>query len=1104
MRKIKFLLFLLTLSIATATFGQQQRVSLSLTNVTVKTALESLKAQSGLDYWINTNDVDMQKIISVTVDSKPVNEALNIILQGQNVYYEIHNNHIVISKATNQTNAAQAGAAQPNGAKNISGKVTDEKGESLPGVSVVIKGTTIGTVTDVDGNYTIQAPSNAVLLFSFIGMQNREIAAGNQNVLDVTMSENLTNLNEVVVVGYGSEKRVNLTGAVSTVKMANTLDKPATSLTNALQGAVPGMTIISRPGDVGSDIGTINIRGRGNLGTSAPLYVVDGVPVSADDFARIPSTDVASISVLKDASSAAIYGSRAAYGVILVTTKSGEANNKTNISFNAYYGTQKAIYLPSYVNSIQYANLANEAMTNAGKSPMFTDDQLATIANGSNPDLYPNNNWYNLILHPSAPLSDYQLSISGGGKTQYYLSADYMDQGSLLPEKDLKRYSFRSNISSQIANIFKISANLSFVRDALTDDMGTVSFLNVNRMLPLTVNRQSNGDWGSITAGQIDATHAWNNPVRLMEDGGWNNSYTNRVLGNLMGNLTPMKGLNFMGSLSYNTVEGKTNTFLNNIDPVTNFFTGQPISGTGQPSSLTSKWTTVSTFLSQLYGSYEKKIDNHFGKIMIGTSYEDDQDASLSAYRDNYPSNGLSVIDAGSVDANLTNNGTQEQRTFISYFGRFNYSLKDRYLLEVNARADASSQFLPGHRWGYFPSVSGGWRISEESFMKDATWVNNLKLRASWGKLGNVDNVGYYNYTTLKPQPTGVLSNNIANGVVPNALNNPNMTWETVVMSNVGIDADLFSNRFSMQIDAYNKTTENILLSIPVPLETGFQTMPDNAAKVSNKGIELNLSYRNSINKFNYSIYGNLTKIWNKILDMHGQNDMLNGNYVYQVGSSIGSFYMYQSQGLFTDAAEIASAATQPTAVWPGSIKYADTNGDGKIDGNDRTVVGNDVPYFNYGLGINLGYRGFDLAVQGQGVANVKVYLNGEASQAFFNGANVPTYVLNGWTAQNPNPNAPYPRLLFTADDPQASIASSFWLFNASYFRIKTMTLGYTIPKDLTMKWHIETLRLFVSSNNAFTIKSDNRLNFDPEAPTSRGNYYPSVRTISFGLNLNL
>jgi hypothetical protein len=281
--------------------------------------------------------------------------------------------------------------------------------------------------------------------------------------------------------------------------------------------------------------------------------------------------------------------------------------------------------------------------------------------------------------------------------------------------------------------------------------------------------------------------------------------------------------------------------------------------------------------------------------------------------------------------------------------------------------------------------------------------------------------------------------------------------------------------------------------------------MPSNAAKVSNKGIELNLSYGNNVGKFNYKIYGNATKIWNRILDMHGQDNLVNNSYyIYQVGSAIGSYYMYQAQGLFKDDADIAASATQPTAVWPGSIKYADINGDGKIDDKDRTVVGNDVPYFNYALGINLSYGGFDFAVQGQGVANVKVYLNDEASQAFFSGGNAPAYTLNRWTAENPNPNAPYPRVLITADDPQATTMSSFWLFNASYFRFKTMTLGYTIPKDITMKWHIQTVRVYVSSNNAFTINSDNRLNFDPEAPTSRGNYYPSVRTVSFGVNINL
>ena len=1099
MKNIKYLLLFSTLFVAAVSFGQQQRVTLSLTDVTVKAALEKLKAQSGLDYWINTNDVDLQKTVSVNVKSKPVDEVLKIILQGQNVRYEIKDNHIIISKTKNQDDSL-SGEVQ----KTISGKVTDIKGEPLAGVSVAINGTTNGTITDADGNYALtQVSPNSLLLFSFIGMQNKEIPVGNQSVLNVTMSEILTNLNEVVVVGYGSSKRVNLSGAVSTVNMANTLDKPATSLTNALQGAVPGMTIITRPGDVGSDIGSINIRGRGNLGTSAPLYVVDGVPVSSGDFARIAPADIASISVLKDASSAAIYGSRAAYGVILVTTKTGASNDKVNISFNSSYGVQKAIYLPSYTNAIQYAKLTNEAYTNAGKASMYTPDQLNMIADGSNPDLYPDNNWYSLLLQPNAPLVETQLSISGGGKTHYYLSGDFMNQNSLLPDKGLKRYTFRSNISSQLGSIFKISSNLSFTRDELNNKKGQVNFVTVNTMSPLTVSKQSNGNWGSVTGGKINTNASWNNPLRQRDDGGWNTDYTNRFLGTLQGDLTPMKGLVFTGSLSYNSANEKTDVFKANMDPIIDFFTGKPINGTSQPSSMTSQWLTSSVLLSQLYGSYEKKIKNHNGKIMAGASFEDDQDASISAYRDGFPSNNLRVINGGAVDANINNSGNQKQRTFISYFGRFNYSFKDRYLFEANMRADASSQFLPGNQWGYFPSMSGAWRISEESFLKKAEWLNNLKLRASWGKLGNVNNVGYYNYTTLTPQPLGVLSNIITNGIMPTALNNPNLTWETVVMSNVGIDADMFANSLSFQIDAYNKTTQNILLNLPVPLETGFSTMPTNAAKVSNKGVELNASYSNHIDKFNYRVYGNVTKIRNKILDMHGQDNTVSGNYIYKVGDAIGSFYMLKSQGLFKDQADIDASPTQPTKVWPGSIKYVDVTNDGKVNlDNDRTITGNDVPYFNYGLGINLDYAGFDLAVMGQGAANVKVYFSNEASQAFW--GNIPSYVLNHWTTDNPNPNAPYPRLLMVADDPQSSIASDFWLYDASYFRIKTLTFGYTVPQNLTMKWHIQTVRFFISSNNAFTIAAKNKFKFDPEAPTSRGNYYPSIRTISFGFNINL
>lgn len=999
--------------------------------------------------------------------------------------------------------------------KTVTGTIVDSTGVPIEGVVVSTSDSRHNILSDSIGHFKIDvANTGAMISFARIGYATQTIAVGEKNVIDVQLKASPHNtLDDIVVVGYGSAKRTDLTGSIATVNMANTLDKPVTSLTNALQGAVPGVTIIARPGDVGGDVGSLNLRGRGNLGTSSPLYVIDGVPVTAGDFAVLKPSDVKSISILKDAASAAIYGSRAAYGVILVTTKTGNAGNATPVvSFNTYYGIQKAIYLPEYAGSVQYAQLFNEALNNAGKASIYTDAQMAKMRDGSSPDSFPNNNWYKLAYNSTAPQYAADLNISGGGQTRYFLSGGVMKQNSLNPNNGLVRYSFRSNTYSKVSNTFTVTSNLSFTRDEIRNHGGTMSTLNINRMLPLTVNKQSDGEWGSITAGQVNTNYAFNNPIRQRDDGGWSNSLTNRFLGTVGGIYKPIKGLEFNGSFSYNSFSRSSATFLNQLDPILNFVSKAPLAGTSQASSLTNTWSNSSNILAQIYGSYEKNINRNFLKLMVGTSFEKYRIDTLIAYRDSFPSNSLSVLDGGAFNGDMSNNGRAYQRVFKSYFGRFNYSFADRYLFEANMRLDASSQFAPGHQWGAFPSFAAGWKISDEAFMQNVTFVNLLKLRASWGKLGNVSNVGYYDfYDALATGTTGVLNGNLANGVYPYQQPNPELSWEKVTMTNIGLDANLFSNRLSIQIDAYNKVTKGILLQVPLPLEYGYQVTPStNAGIVGNKGIEINVSYSDHIGDLRYTIFGNMTKIKNRIKDLKGQDNQITGDYyINKVGGSVGDFYMYKAMGLFKDSAEILAAPKQPTKVRPGFIRYADVSGpngkpDGVIDANDRTTVGNDVPYFTYALGLNLDYKNFDLAVSGQGVGGVKVYLNYEASQAFFNAAGIPSYAANNhWTVQNPNPSAYYPVMLTTADNPQANVNSSFWLFNASYFRIKNMTLGYTLPASASQRLHISKLRFYVSSNNLFTIRADKRLKFDPEAPTGRGNFYPSIRTISFGLNLN-
>lgn len=1108
MRLTAFLLLVTALHVSAS--GNSQNVSCVREKITLKQALGIIEKQTGYSFLADKSIMENAPPVNLNLKNASVKEALDQCLRGISYTYEIHGKIILIKPGSPAAPKIEMPDIPPVD-QEIKGRVTDSLGIPLRGVSVVIKGSNKGTVTDAKGAFSLRAEDKDILVISLVGYAPREIMVNGRTDISIILKLSNVSLDQFVVVGYGVQKKLDLTGSVSTVNTHDITNRPVTSLTNSLQGSVPGMTILGRPGDVGGDIGTVNIRGRGNLASSSPLYVVDGIPVSADDFARIDPLDVESISVLKDAASSAIYGSRAAYGVILVTTKKGRKDGPMQVSYNSYYGSQKALILPHYLGSNQYARLRNEAAENAGKADIFSAVQLAAIQAGNSPDLYPNNDWYKLTLRNTAPLWANELNISGGGKTRYYISGSVMNQASLIPGKDLTRYSFRSNTESQVSKIFKAGTSVSFIRDEYRMTKGDISFTTLNRELPTVVNKQSDGNWGTINAGAIDATHASGNPIRYLKEGGHSDSAVNRFLGSLTGSLTPLKGLSIDGMLSYNFANSNASLFKNQMDPLINFNTKQPISGTGQANSLTSRWINNYSLLAQAYATYEHRINDHFGKLMAGTSYENNQSKRIQAYRDGFPSNNLNVIDAGAQNADLNNGGNSNERVFLSYFGRFNYSFRDKYLLEANLRADASSQFAPGHRWGYFPSFSAGWKLSDETFMQSVRWVTNLKVRGSWGKLGNVNNVGYYDYfDVLATGQAAILGNNFVNGVWPSSVPNPSLTWEVVNMTNIGIDGSLLKDHLSVQLDAYNKVTENILLKLPQPQELGIPAavLPaTNAAKVQNKGIEVALAYTGDIGKLHYTVAGNLSKVWNKILDLHGQDNQISTYYINKQGQAIGSFYMLQADGLFRDSAAVTSSAAQGTNTHPGDIKYKDLNGpngkpDGVIDGNDRTIAGNDVPYFSYGANLSLSYHNFDLFVIGQGVTNVSVYLEDEASQAFFNAAGVKEFHLDRWTRANPNPGAAYPRMLISADNFQNLQQSSFWLFNAAYFRVKTLAVGYTLPGTFCSRLHIQKLRFYASSNNPFTIRGDKRLkDFDPESPSTRSTY-PQLKTWSLGLNL--
>ncbi len=997
--------------------------------------------------------------------------------------------------------------------QTVKGKVTDENNDPVIGVNVLLKGTTVATMTDVDGNYTIKVPDeNAVLIFKFIGMKTVEESVESRQTIDVQMLTDATDLGEVVVVGYGAQKKENLTGTVNTVNVDELNEKPTSSLASALQGVAPGVTIISRPGDVGKDIGTINVRGRGNLGTSAPLFIVDGVPVSESYFQRLNANDIASISVLKDAAASAIYGARAAYGVFIVTTKKGK-EGKAAISYNGYYGWQSATVLPKRLGSYDFATLKNEAQLNAGRSPIFSDEELAIIKSGNKPDLYPNNDWYSLVYESPAPITEHNVSVQGGGKTRYFVSGTFLEQKSLIPGKELKRYSLRANTERDFGDMFKLGTNVSLIKDDLNRTSGNFSTTDLDRMTPLTVARQSNGEWGSVTAGKESGVLAENNPLRKIAEYGRGSEDTWRLNSSINATLKPIKGLEVVGLLSYNFYYYQKSEFDKTVNPITGFISKAPIQSTAKaPNKLSKEWRNSNNFMAQSYATYSFNHDLHDVSIMAGIQYETYNWEVLEASRKYFPSNELNAINAGSGKAeNLGNGGYKREKAFLSQFARLNYAFASKYLFEANIRFDRSSQFHKDNRLGVFPSFSAAWRISEEDFLSNVDWLSNLKLRASWGKLGNVNNVGYYDYFDVLGTGTAtIIGESKVDGVWPSKQANNSLSWETVTMSNIGLDMGFLKNKFNVQLDLFKKVTDDILLKMPLPSELGLsehwrndERTSVNAGSVENKGIELMLGYNDQIGDLKWGVTANISKIWNKVTDLNGLDDQISGRWIYRVGEAIGSFYTYEADGLFKDQADVDNHVKQSAATKPGDIKYKDVNGDGKLDAEDRTITGNDVPYFTYGVGLNLSYKGLDFSLQGQGVNDVKVYLSGEAALAFFNGAAAKEFHLKRWTKDNPDPNADYPRVLPSSANRHNEKSSSYWLFDADYFRIKNIVLGYTLPKEVTNKIGVERLRVYFAASNLFTIRADKRLkDFDPEMPSARGTY-PNLKVISFGLNLS-
>lgn len=1102
---------------------QMQIITVQLKSATLKELFDLIQSKSNYSFLIRNNDINLNEKVSIQLENKSIEEILTIALKNQKATFEVKNNRIIVYKAEGRSSSqsdkqSKTQCAQQN--IKVTGKVVDETtGEPIIGANIRIKGKPIGTSTDIDGNFILDVPANAQLTVSYIGYLVTEIKAVAGSKLVVKIKEDRQTLGEVVVVGYGVQKKVNLTGSVASVSSADIKDRVQSDVLSSVQGTVAGVTIISRPGEAPS----INFRGRGNLGASEPLYVIDGAIADATFFSNLDPNSIESISFLKDASSSAIYGSRAAYGVVLVTTKKGKAG-AMNVSYSGYVGVKSPTYLPNLVDSWQYAELLNEGAfnrnPNGGKNQVYSDEQIGWFRDGSKPDLYPNTDWTDLVLKKQALTTQHNVNFSGGTeKIKIYTGLGYLYNNTFMPGQDNDRYNLNSSITSDINKWLTLKAGLKFIRKNSENKHGIASLTDFLLVPSIMVSKQSNGEWGSMAGGQqAPQTYIQNNPLRELSTTNWSKSRNEYTMLDLGFDLKPFKGLVISGQGVMSSSEKKNKSYNALQDNVPNFLTGNEIDGTGvNINSMDMYWQSTTNMLYITTAKYDFSYKKSDISVLLGTSYENNKYERLYSKRKDFAVDGLQDIETGAtVTKDLPDGISLSETKMLSYFGRINYSYASKYLFEGNLRADASSRFYKKNRWGVFPSLSAGWRINEERFMKDIKWIDNLKLRASVGTLGNINNVGNYDYfMSYNSGSNYSFDDNAVNGIVESKPANMDLGWETVTLSNIGLDIDLFKGKLGIVADYYIKNTNDILLAYNVPVETGIGVSPSqNIGKVQNKGFEMAISHRNKIGDFTYSIAGNFSINKNKVVDLQNSDNLLQSGgqkvqFILKEGESIGSFYGYKTDGLYTqeeiDRGEYYILGRKPNA---GDIKYVPQRENvpfkSDITGEDRTIIGKDVPDFTYGLNFNLQYKNLELSVFGQGVSGTMTGFESEQVSAFFLNSNPRNFHLNRWTQENPNPRALYPRIYggHSLDD-YNQVFSDYQLFDADYFRIKTITLGYMIPKNIVSNWGISSLKCYLTAENLFTIRADNKMkDFDPESPSGRGLGSLGAKSIAFGLNL--
>ncbi|MDR0713329.1 MAG: TonB-dependent receptor [Bacteroidales bacterium] len=1094
--KLSFVLMLVALVRVTAT-GFSQTITLRVDQAEIRQVIKSIEQQTDYRFFYTDGLSDLSRRVSLNVHNQNLDRVMTDMLNNTQLAYRIIDNKLVMLAPK----AALQGIV-------ITGSVGDTGGEPMPGVNVTVKGTTTGVITDSNGQYSITVPHReAVLVYSFVGYATQEIVAGEQSNISVTLSESAQEIEEIVVVGYGVQKKVNVIGSISQVSSEQLEGRPVAALSNALAGQMSGVTLIQRSGRPGASPGEIWVRGVGSFGaTPEALVLIDGIPGDIND---VRPEEVSSINVLKDASTAAIYGARGANGVILITTKAGK-ESKLKMNYSGYAGVVRPSALPDNLPSWEYAQAFNEA----SGTQTYTADDIQKFKDGSDPAGHPNTNFVKDVMGHAGFQTGHDFTLTGGTeKNSYYLAVGYLSQNGVVKKNNYTRYNARINMTASLASWLKLTARMSGLTSTISEPavpggkdvsrMTTGIILNSIRYPSVYAGRLPDGNYG-IGPESSGTPIAWLDSPSFWEEPQWKAAVNARL------DATPVKGLVFSVIGGYNFSHHEEKLYRSTFKLTDN--------NTMSPSSLNQSETRTVYSTFQMTADYTKSWAGHSVNVLAGYSFEKEGQRGVTGFRDKFPGNDLPYLDAGSPD-NQQASGAGWDWAIQSFFGRIKYDYLGRYMFESTVRYDGSSRFPSTKKYGVFPSVAAGWRLSEESFMHGASsWLSNLKLKTSWGILGN-QNIGNYPWQSIYElgwnYPVG---NTFNQGAAMITYVDPLIHWENTQTADGGVEISLHRGLLNAGVSYFYRHTTDILYkpTSSVSSVLGMNLSEMNTGALKNTGWEFELSHTLKIKDFTYHVNGNFSIINNKVLDLGvgnvNQPNGLTGNGSdLFIGHPMQVYYGYRTDGVFLNQDDIdawyndnnPSAILSKTAARPGDFRFVDISGDGKVTADmDREILGSRIPRYTFALNLGFRYKGIDFNAFFQGVAGVKGRLESYAGYAFRNLGTIQRWMWEGrFNPDHPQRYPGYPRLQVLGNsDGNNGVLSNFWVVNANYLRLKNIQLGYTFPKTLMENWKMDALRIYLSAENLITW-SHYRKGWDPEINTG-GDYYPHLSTFIFGINL--